>query len=91
MKISENMMTDFNQTLENLNCCFRLKFIKEVNPICEIVPANDMFIHSSIINLTDEFYQILNDFFKKRGIELTYNNTGSIFWSKSGWEEEKNK
>lgn len=60
MKITENMVTDFNQTLENLNCCFRLKFRNEfydqLNPACEIVPSNDMFIHSAIINLTDEFY-----------------------------------
>ena len=85
MKITEEMVTDFNQTLENLNCSFRLKFLGGiyVNE-CQIVPSSDMFIQSSIINLTNEFYKILEEFFSKRGIELSYNNTGSTFWSKNG-------
>ena len=44
------MENGFNQTLENLNCSFRLKFENG------------------------------------RGIELSYNNDGSIFWSKDGWK-----
>ncbi len=89
MMITEEMVTDFNQTLENLNCSFRLKFQNGVcgNSDCEIVPSNNMFIQSSIINLTDEFYKVLEGFFNKRGIELSYNNTGSIFWSKDGWKD----
>ncbi len=39
------------------------------------------------INLTEEFYKVLEDFFSKRGIELSYNNDGSIFWSKDGWKD----
>ena len=46
-----------------------------------------MFIQSSIINLTEEFYKVLEDFFSKRDIELSYNNDGSIFWSKDGWKD----
>ena len=89
-RITEDMVTVFNQTLENLNCSFKLELEKNCvtgNPSCDIVPSNDKFIQSSIINLTDEFYEILNDFFNKRGIELSYNNTGSCFWSKNGWNE----
>lgn len=89
MQITEDMVTIFNSMLENLNCSFRLCFEDEMsgNAAYHIVPANDMFIHSSIINLTDEFYKVLEDFFYKRGIELTYNNTKSTFWSKNGWEK----
>lgn len=89
MKITEDMVTVFNQTLENLNCSFRLKFKNGMcgNGQCEVVPSNDMFIQSSIINLTEEFYKALEEFFEKRGIELSYNNDGSIFWSKNGWKD----
>lgn len=84
MQITEDMVISFNQTLENLNCSFRLKFITGPlgNGECEIILSNDMFIKSSIINLTEEFYNVLEKFFDKRGIKLSYNNTGSIFWSK---------
>lgn len=87
-KITENMVTDFNKMLENLNCSFRLKYRGDDfpwNPKCEIVPANSMFISSAIINLTNEFYKTLNAYFNDKGIELSYNNAHSIFWSKSGW------
>ena len=89
MKITEDMVAVFNQTLENLNCIFRLKFEEGMlgNAQCKVVPSNDMFIYSSIINLTDEFYKVLDEFFNKRGIELSYNNDGSIFWSKDGWKD----
>ena len=89
-RITEDMVIIFNQTLENLDCSFKLDFRKTSvpgNTSCEIVPANNRFIHSSIINLTDEFYETLENFFKKKGIELSYNNTGSIFWSKNGWDD----
>ena len=68
MKITEDMVTVFNQTLENLNCSFRLKFENGMcgNGQCVVVPSNNMFIHSSIINLTEEFYEVLEDFFSKR-------------------------
>lgn len=89
MKITENMVTVFNQTLKNLNCSFKLKFESGMcgNGQCKVVPSNDMFIQSSIINLTEEFYKVLEDFFSKRDIELSYNNDGSIFWSKDGWKD----
>ena len=92
MKITEDMVIVFNQTLENLGCSFKLQYDDKAlgfgNPSCEIVPTSNMFIQSSIINVTDEFYNILDDFFAKRGIELTYNNTGSILWSKDGWKDD---
>ena len=91
MKITKKMVEEFNQTLENLNCSFRLEFDNKTigfgNPTCQIVPSNNIFIESSIINVTKEFYKVLEEFFTKRGIELSYNNDGSIFWSKDGWKD----
>lgn len=85
MKITEGMVDEFNETLDNMSCSFRIKYVDKDYPICEIVPANMLFIDSFIINPTEEFYDALENFFNKKGIELTYNNTGTIFWSKTGW------
>lgn len=89
MKITENMIAVFNQTLENLDCSFRLKMESGTcgNTQCKIVPSNDKFIQSSIINLTEEFYKELEKFFNERGIELSYNNDKSKFWSRDGWKD----
>ena len=92
MKITQDMVTVFNQKLKEMECSFKIQLNKTGvriynNPSCEIVPANSKFIESSIINVTDEFYKFLEDFFKERGIVLTYNNTGSVFWSKNEFED----
>lgn len=67
MKITEDMVTVFNQTLENLNCSFRLKYESGMcgNGQCKITPSNEMFIQSSIINLTEDFYRVLENFLLK--------------------------
>lgn len=89
MKITEEMVKEFNQSLQVMNCSFRLVLRSGIsgNNNCDIVIANDMFIQSCILNLTDKFYETLENFFTKYGIELTYNNTGSTFWSKNGFDK----
>lgn len=87
MKITEEMVKEFNQALETMNCSLRLKLREDMggNNNCDIVIANDMFVKSFILNLTDKFYETLENFFAKYRIELSYNNTGSTFWSKNGF------
>lgn len=88
-KITKEMVENFNQSLETMNCSFKLRYDDSwKNPQCEIVPSNTLFINSAIINPTKEFYQTLDAFFKVNGIELSYNNTRDIFWSISGYDEE---
>ena len=86
MEITEIMVKVFNQILENLNCSFKLEFndggMVADSPVCSIVPSSNLFIESSIINPTKEFYNVLEGFFRKRGVELSYNNDGLSFWSK---------
>lgn len=89
MKITQNMIDDFNSVLNGLGCCFRLSLCKantEDNAACNIIVANSLFIDSYIFNLTDDFYQALENYFDKYEIKLSYNNTKSCFWSKNGWE-----
>jgi len=89
MKITKEMVDEFNQSLKIMNCSFRLALRAGINGNnnCDIVIANDMFIHSCILNMTDKFYETLESFFAKYGIELSYNNTGSTFWSKNGFDK----
>ncbi len=88
MKITSNMVDEFNKTLENLQCGFKLSLDESYkNPTCYIVPLSDRFIDSFILNLTKDFFEILDEYFNKKGIVLRYNNTRSCFWSTSGFEE----
>lgn len=91
MKITEEMVKEFNQALKTMNYSFRLALRNGINGNnnCDIIIANDMFIQSCILNMTDDFYEILESFFSKYGIELSYNNTGTTFWSKNGFYIEE--
>lgn len=41
------------------------------------------FIKSSIINLSECFYDLLNNYFEQvYEIKLIFNNTATVFWSK---------
>ena len=42
-------------------------------------------VDSFIIYPTDEFFDWLELWFKLKGVELGYNNDGSIMWSNNGW------
>lgn len=81
-EITKEMIDEFNHALQTMNCSFRLQLETGVNSNqCNIIIANDMFIKSCVINLTDRFYETLEGFFAKYGIKLNYNNTKSTFWN----------
>lgn len=88
MKITVEMVREFNRALSSLGCSFCLEYDDRTNnPECTIIPVSMLFVDSSIINCTKEFYQLLEGFFTKKGIELSYNNTANIFWSKNGFDK----
>ncbi len=84
MNITSSMVNEFNNKLSSVGCSFKL-YIDERTDLsqCEIVPSNTMYIESSIINLTREFYSYLEEFFLIKGIQLNYNASKSVFWSKN--------
>lgn len=85
MKITNNMVNEFNKTLETLQCGFKLSLdVSCSNPTCYITPLSDRFIDSFILNLSKDFFEILENFFINKGITLHYNNTRSCFWSVNG-------
>ena len=91
MKITQDMVTVFNMELNNMGCSFKLELFDNEckNPMCRIVPKSKMFLDSFILNPTKEFFRYLDSWFAEREIELQHNNDGTIFWSKSGWDDLK--
>ena len=86
-KITKEMINDLNAVLKDMHCAFKFKFNESdalsTIPTIEVVPANSIFIDSSIINLNSSGHAFIRGFFNKRGIELMYNNTGTIMWAKN--------
>lgn len=87
MKITEEMTDELNALLASMGCSFKFAFREGAsNNMIDVVPMNSQFIDSAIINLAKECYSFIEHFFKGKGIEeLSYNNTGSTIWSKSGF------
>lgn len=91
MKITREMVVELNKELANKHCSFRFNFQGENEYSCntqmEITLPSLKYVNSFIINPNEEFYDWLELWFKLKGIELSYNNTRTIIWSKSGWNK----
>lgn len=84
--ITKEMIDELNKALETMSLGIRIKLEERLfieGHACDIILANNFFIESYILNLSDEFYEMLEKFFKKYGITLSYNNNRSTFWSKN--------
>jgi hypothetical protein len=51
------------------------------NPMIKLTLTDMSFVDNCILNMTNEFYNYVENFFAEYGIKLTYNNTRSIAWS----------
>lgn len=89
MKITNKMVMELNSELAIMGCPFRYAFRDtDNNPSIEIVLPSARFVDSFIINPTKEFFTWVKAWFEVKGIELTFNNTGTIMWSRNGWGKE---
>lgn len=83
-QITQDMLTQFNDQVLNIH---PIELVMEEGPAVGCVRIQlkpNPFIESSIINLSEYFYTWLNNYFEQvYDIELNFNNTGTIFWSKS--------
>ena len=83
-QITEDMLKQFNEQILNIH---PIELVMEDRPAVGCVRIQlkpNPFIESSIINLSEHFYTWLNNYFEQvYDIELNFNNTGTIFWSKS--------
>ena len=89
-KINREMIDNLNHALKTFGVGFYYEFqpdsvapkavMKVRDTVDEDVPK---WVHSSIVNVTDEYINWLRNFFKNSyDIELCFNNTNSIIWSK---------
>lgn len=82
--ITEDMLTQFNEQVLNIH---PIELVMQEGPAVGCVKIQlkrNPFIESSIINLSEHFYDWLNNYFEQvYGIELDFNNTGTVFWSKT--------
>ena len=83
-QITEDMLKQFNESVLKIH---PLELVMEDGPAVGCVKIqlkHNPFIESSIINLSEYFYDLLNNYFEQvYEIELNFNNSGSILWSKS--------
>ena len=83
-QITEDMLKQFNEQVLNIH---PLELVMQDGPAAGCVKIqlkNNPFIESSIINPSDYFYKCLNNYFEQvYEIKLIFNNTATVFWSKS--------
>ena len=79
--ITNSMVSDFNSTLNFADSPLRIYYDKDFNGY-QIKLYNLRDIKSYIIVPSDDFYEALENHFKKEGIELRYNADKTVFWSK---------
>lgn len=79
--ITKEMVMKLNKELEIKGCSFRYKYRNTLTPTMKITLPNMNCVDSFIINVTRDFLEWLNLWFKaKYGIELICNNDASILW-----------
>lgn len=82
-QITEDMLTQFNEQVLKIH---PIELVMEDGPAAGCVKIqlkHNPFIESSIINPSEYFYGLLNNYFELvYGIKLNFNNTGTVFWSK---------
>ena len=83
-QITEDMLKQFNEQVLKIH---PLELVMQDGPAAGCVKIqlkNNPFIESSIINPSDYFYKCLNNYFEQvYEIKLIFNNTATVFWSKS--------
>ena len=83
-QITEDMLKQFNEQVLKM---YPLELVMQDGPVAGCVKIQlkpNSFINSSIINVSECFYDLLNNYFEQvYEIELNFNNSGTIFWSKS--------
>jgi hypothetical protein len=93
MKITKEMAEELNKELAVRGYPFRYDYDENMasNLHMEMTLPSMKGVHSFIINPTREYLDWLTLWFKIRGIEISWNNTASIMWSSSGWDDEDRK
>ena len=82
--ITNDMLVKFNSEVLQ-DSPLELRMCRNLSGCAECRLKSNIFIDSSIVNLNDTFFDTLKRFFKTYyNIELSFNNTGNIFWVRDG-------
>lgn len=91
MKITEAMVVALNSELVMMGCPFRFQLSGECessdNPVMKLMLPSMNGVNCFTMHLTSDFLTWLKVWFQLRGVELSCNNSGDIFWSRNEWEE----
>ena len=72
-------VSQFNQLLLSKEVIFKIE-INENFDCFDIKPLSDKYVHSCIINVTDDGLAWIRGYFRALGYKVTFNNTASCFW-----------
>ena len=83
MQLTKEMVNKFNLFLYDEKVCFRMEYEDNlVLPDMKIIPVTSKFLDSYVLNITEEFREMMYQWFEYNyNIILNCNNTGDIFWS----------
>ena len=85
-KLTRVMINDLNDKLKEKGVGFRYEFSDETtySPKAQVTVEDNGngWVDNVIVNCTDTYYEWLREWFStKYNVIITFNNTGSIFWS----------
>jgi hypothetical protein len=82
--INQNMVDRFNEMLQDQESVIRIYKNEGNDYAYRITVLKDPYMkHDPMVYLTEEFYQMLKNYFDSYHVKLTYNNTGTTLWSHS--------
>ena len=76
--ITQDMLDELNNELSDSIIMLKLRD----DHVVDFVLRNTRRVDSYIINLEDETHEMVQKYFKDKGIEIMYNNTCSCFWAR---------
>lgn len=81
--ITQDILDELNN--EYNDAIFEFRFQNGMDGVVDIKmkPNCQKYIDSYILNLEDDTRNNIREFFKKKNINIRYNNTASCFWASS--------
>lgn len=76
--MTEDMLNELNDELDNMGCGFF--FVLASYEIAQSMLKNSTWLDSYILHVDGDLRRYINNWFLKRGIEITWNNSNSSFF-----------
>lgn len=79
--ITNKMINEFSKIYLSETPFVIEKVDSNITKSFEVIIKHGYIKSNTQLVLSERFYEILNYFFEEQGIELSFNNTGTIFWA----------